>query len=322
LNLNRSKKFAAGMSIASNTTLVIGKLIVGILINSVSVISEAVHSGIDLMAAVVAYVAVKESGKPPDKRHPFGHGKAESLSGFFEGLLIFLAIVIIVYQAILKIISGAQIGEPDYGLWIMGVSALLNFFVSRQLFKVSKKSESIALEADALHLSTDVITSAGVFVGLLLIKITDWHILDPLVALAVAVVIGRAAYDIVKRSFRDLMDEGLSENEQTAIEKVLRDHSGSFIGFHDLRSRKTGTVREIDLHLVQSQDISLAEAHKVCDHIEGEILKVVPNAHVTIHVEPFEADSDETKKKCRDEQGNLLSHIFGHEKKADKRPGE
>jgi cation diffusion facilitator family transporter len=316
LNLDRSKKFAAGMSIASNTTLVVGKLIVGILINSVSVISEAVHSGIDLMAAVVAFIAVKESSKPPDKRHPFGHGKAESLSGFFEGLLIFLAIIIIVYEAIIKIVKGAEIGQPDLGLWIMGLSAFLNFIVSRQLFKVSKKSESLALEADALHLSTDVLTSVGVFVGLLLIKITDLHILDPLVALGVAVVIAHAAYDIVKRSFHDLMDEGLSEQELSAIELVLKDHSGYFIGFHDLRSRKTGNVREIDLHLVQSHDISLADAHKVCDHIEEEIIKAIPKAHVTIHVEPLETDCDETKEKIRHEQRNLLSHIFYHEKKS------
>jgi cation diffusion facilitator family transporter len=318
LNLDRSKKFAAGMSIASNTILVTGKLVVGILINSVSVISEAVHSGIDLMAAVVAFIAVRESSKPPDKRHPFGHGKAESLSGFFEGLLIFLAIIIIVYEAILKIVTGAEIGEPDWGLWIMGISAILNFIVSRQLFKVSKKSESLALEADALHLSTDVLTSMGVFVGLLLIKITDLHILDPLVALGVAIVIARAAYDIIKRSFNDLMDEGISEQELSGIERVLEDHSGSFIGFHDLRSRKVGTVREIDLHLVQSHDISLADAHKVCDHIEEEIIKAIPNAHVTIHVEPFEADSDISLEKCRHEQGNLLSHIFGYEKKTEK----
>jgi cation diffusion facilitator family transporter len=319
LNLDRSKKFAAGMSIASNTILVTGKLVVGILINSVSVISEAVHSGIDLMAAVVAFIAVRESSKPPDKRHPFGHGKAESLSGFFEGLIIFLAIFIIVYQAIEKIIRGGEVGKLDLGLLIMGVSALLNTIVSRQLFKVSKKSESLALEADALHLSTDVLTSAGVFLGLLLIKITGLNILDPIIALMVAVVIGHAAYDIVKRSFHDLMDEGLSESELSAIEKVLVDHSGSFIGFHDLRSRKVGNVREIDLHLVQSHDISLADAHKVCDHIEEEIIKAIPNAHVTIHVEPFEADSDVSLEKCRHEQGNLLSHIFGHEKIADKK---
>jgi cation diffusion facilitator family transporter len=317
LNFDHSKKFAAGMSIASNTILVAGKLIVGILINSVSVISEAVHSGIDLMAAVVAFIAVRESSKPPDKRHPFGHGKAESLSGFFEGLLIFLAIIIIVYEAIIKIVKGAVMGQPDLGLWIMGISALLNFIVSRQLFKVSRKSESLALEADALHLSTDVLTSVGVFVGLLLIKITDLHILDPLIALGVTVIIGHAAYGIVKRSFQDLMDEGLSENEQAEIEKVLKDHSGYFIGFHDLRSRKTGTIREIDLHLVQSREISLSDAHKVCDHIEEEIIRAIPNAHVTIHVEPLETDCNETIEKIRHEQRSLLSHIFHQEKKQE-----
>jgi len=292
LNLDKRKKLAAGISIASNSILVIGKFIVGFLIGSVSVISEAVHSGIDLVAAIVAFVAVREAGKPPDKAHPFGHGKAESISGFFEGLLILIAIVIILKEAIHKIVVGSQIEQVDLGLLIMGLSAVLNFFVSRNLFAVAKKSESLALEADALHLSTDVFTSLGVFIGLLLIKITDIHILDPLFAIAVALFIAHAAYDIIKRSIRDLMDERLSDDEFNAIETVLDEHNELFIDYHDLRSRKSGNKREIDLHLVQRRDILLAEAHDVCDHIEDEIVKIIPGAHVTIHVEPGEPFDD------------------------------
>jgi cation diffusion facilitator family transporter len=322
LDSNRSKKIAAGMSIASNSILMVGKLVIGILINSISVISEAVHSGIDLAAALVAFIAVREAGKPPDQQHPFGHGKAESISGFFEGLLIFLAIVIIVYEAIHKIIRGTEVGELTLGLWIMGISAALNAIVSRRLFQVSRKTESLALEADAVHLSTDVLTSIGVFLGLLLIKLTGFHLLDPIIALCVAVVIGHAAYNIVRRSFHDLMDERLSEKELSTIEKVLNEHSGFFIGYHDLRSRKVGNVRELDLHLVQSRDISLAEAHKVSDHIEEEIARVIPNAHITIHIEPFETDCEISMEKCRREQGNLLRHIFRHERSAKKERGE
>jgi cation diffusion facilitator family transporter len=297
LNLEKQKKLAAGFSIASNTALVVGKLIVGLMINSVSVISEAVHSGIDLVASVVAFFAVRESGKPPDKEHQFGHGKAESLSGAFEGLLIFLAIAIIINEAIHKMVKGSEVGSLNLGLVIMGISALLNTLVSRQLFKISKKSESLALEADALHLSTDVLTSIGVFIGLLLIKFTGIHILDPIIALGVAIVIGRAAYDIMRRSFKDLMDERLSEAEHAAIEKVLHEHSSHFIDFHDLRSRKSGNIREIDLHLVQRRDIKLGDAHEVCDRIEAEISKIIPKAHITIHVEPFEAETGDEKNK-------------------------
>lgn len=292
MNLDKRKRLAAAISIASNTILVIGKFVVGFLIGSVSVISEAVHSGIDLIAAVVAFVAVRESGKPPDKAHPFGHGKAESISGFFEGLLILIAVVIILKEAIHKMVVGSQVEELNLGLLIMGISAVLNFFVSRNLFAVAKKSESLALEADALHLSTDVYTSLGVFAGLLLIKITDIHILDPIFAMAVALFITHAAYDIIKRSIRDLMDERLSDNEADAIETVLAEHKELFIDYHDLRSRKAGSKREIDLHLVQRKDIPLADAHAVCDHIEDEIVKIIPGAHVTIHVEPGEPDDD------------------------------
>jgi cation diffusion facilitator family transporter len=298
MNIDQKKKFTAGLSIASNTVLVIGKLIIGVSINSVSVISEAVHSGIDLMAAIVAFIAVRESCKPPDKQHPFGHGKAEGLSGAFEGLLIFVAIAIIVYKAVLKIIHGSEVERVDMGLIIMGVSALINIIVSRQLFKVAKKADSLALEADALHLSTDVFTSLGVFAGLLLLKLTGFHLLDPLIALGVAVVIGHAAFNIMRRSFRDLMDERLSDFELEKVEHVLEEHRPIFVGFHDLRSRKAGNQREIDLHLVQCRDINVGEAHKVCDHLEEEMKNKIPRVHVIIHVEPCDHECEDEGIPC------------------------
>jgi cation diffusion facilitator family transporter len=312
MDINQQKKFTAGLSVASNTILVVGKLIIGIIIGSVSVISEAVHSGMDLVAAVIAYFAVREAGKPPDKLHPFGHGKAESISGAFEGLLIFIAIIIIAYQAIHKLIIGSEVVSLNLGLFIMAISAILNTIVSRQLFKVAKKSESLALEADALHLSTDILTSAGVFFGLLLIRITGFNILDPIIALCVAIVIGRAAYDIIKRSVKDLMDESISDVELSIIRDILNTHRSLFIDFHDLRSRKTGNIREIDLHLVQSKEISLDEAHKVCDHIEEELKAKIPRVHITIHVEPFEDDIDKGLISTSFIQGNIFSHIFRH----------
>ena len=311
MTLNQKKKFTAGLSVASNTILVIGKFVIGISINSVSVISEAVHSGMDLIAAIIAFFAVRESGKPPDHEHPFGHGKAEAISGAFEGLLIYVAIAIIVYEAIAKIVKGTTVASLDLGLLIMAVSAIMNTIVSRQLFKISRKTESLALEADALHLSTDVLTSVGVFAGLLLIRITHLHILDPLIALGVALVIGHAAYGIIKRSIRDLMDEKLSSDELEVIEKVLREHSPHFIGFHDLRSRKSGNIREIDLHLVQCRQVNLADAHRVCDHLEEELHREIPLAHLTIHVEPCEEDCEEYTGTCKVDIDEIKSHISG-----------
>ncbi|SYZ72649.1 putative cation efflux protein [Candidatus Zixiibacteriota bacterium] len=309
---DRAKQNTAALSVASNTTLVVGKLIVGLAIGSISVISEAIHSGIDLIAAIVAFFAVRESAKPPDREHPFGHGKAESLSGAFEGLLIFVAIVIILYEAAQKIIGRGVVEKVDLGLVVMGISAAMNFVVSRRLLRVAKETDSLALEADALHLSTDVFTSLGVFAGLLLIKLTGWHILDPLIAIGVAVVIGHAAFGILRRSVRDLMDEKLSDDETDIIVKILDEHRPHFVGFHDLRSRKSGNRREIDLHLVQCRFIDLENAHKICDHLEEELVKKIHHAHVTIHVEPCDDDCDGDPTHCQIDLNRFRSHLSGH----------
>jgi len=309
VTLDQRKQFTAGLSVASNAVLVLGKLVIGFWINSVSVISEAVHSGIDLVASIIALVAVREASKPADHEHPFGHGKAESLSGAFEGMLIFVAIVIIVYEAAKKILHGAEVLRVDWGLLVMGVSALMNAFVSWQLYRVAKKADSLALEADAIHLSTDVFTSLGVFAGLLIIRITRLQILDPLIALGVAVVIGHAAYNITKRSVRDLMDEHIPEDEVAAVENVLNEHYRQFVGFHDLRSRKSGAHREIDLHLVLCRYTHLDEAHAIADHLEEELKKRIPKAHVTIHMEPCDRNCQEYQDRCEIEREKLEAHL-------------
>jgi len=314
MEANKQKRYVAGLSVASNTILVIGKFVIGFAIGSVSVISEAVHSGIDLIAAVVAFFAVRESSKPPDRAHPFGHGKAESISGAFEGLLIFLAIAIIVMEAVKKIIHGGEVESVRLGLVIMGISALLNAIVSRQLLKVSKKTESLALEADALHLSTDVLTSLGVFAGLLLIELTGLHMLDPIIALGVAIVIGHAAYGIIRRSLGELMDEGLSENELKIIEKIMEEHRPYFLDFHDLRSRRSGNQKEIDLHLVQCHLMNIQEAHDICDHLEEELKNKIPRAHIIIHVEPCEGDCPDDMSNCKFDPRAISSHISPKEK--------
>ncbi len=311
MTLEQRKKFTAGMSVASNAVLVLGKLVIGFWINSVSVISEAVHSGIDLVASIIALFAVREASKPADHQHPFGHGKAEAISGAFEGMLIFVAIVIILYEAIKKILHGAEVVRVDWGLLIMGVSAVMNTLVSWQLYRVAKKTDSLALEADAVHLSTDVFTSLGVFGGLLLIRITGLHILDPLIALGVAVVIGHAAYNIIKRSVKDLMDERVPEEELAVIESVLAEHTRHFVGFHDLRSRKSGSSREADLHLVLCRRTPLEEAHAVADHLEEELRKKIPKAHITTHMEPCDRDCLEYQNRCDIEREKLEAHLSG-----------
>ncbi|HSQ93419.1 MAG TPA: cation diffusion facilitator family transporter [Methanoregula sp.] len=289
-SLDRLKQNTARLSVLSNTGLVLMKFIVGFALGSVSIISEAIHSSMDLIAAVIAFFSVRKSAEPPDAAHSFGHGKFEDISGFIEALLIFVAAILIIYEAVTKLFSHtAEEFRPDLlavGIAVMGISALANWYVSHRLFAVAKESESIALESDAWHLRTDIYTSLGVFAGLVLITLTGNPIFDPLFALAVAVVIMKAAYDLTKRSFSDLSDHSIPEADEKRIREVICEHSSIYAGFHDLKTRRSGPEIFIEFHLVVPGDISVTQSHDLTDHLESDLNTEYPRATVTIHVEP------------------------------------
>ncbi len=295
-----SKQGVATLSVASNTFLVAVKLAVGISIGSVSVISEAVHSGIDLLAAIMAFLAVRTSAQPPDEGHHFGHGKVESLSGAAEAMLIFVAAVLIVGEAVQKLLHGVELQTVDLGIAIMALSAVLNTVVSRQLLRVARATGSAALEADGWHLTTDVLTSIGVALGLVAVRLTGRSELDPLIAIGVALFICKAAYDITLRSVRDLLDTSLPAEEQATIHRVLDSHSegGEVVGYHRVRSRKVGAERHVDLHLVVKRDATVQESHALCDHLEDDLRDALGPSSVSIHVEPCEADCPRCDPPC------------------------
>jgi len=287
--MNAVKVATARISVASNTCLVVLKLAVGLAIGSVAIISEAVHSGIDLVAAVVALLSVRKSGEPPDEDHSYGHGKFEDISGLFESILIFVAAGIIVYEAVGKILFGEVGIEPGFlpaGMAVMALSAVVNWAVSRRLMGVAKASGSIALESDAWHLRTDVYTSLGVLAGLILIRLTGIPWIDPVVAIGVAVLIMKAAYGLTRRSFADLIDQRLPDRDEDRIRAIISEHYSTCVGFHALRTRRSGPEQFIDLHLVVRRDLSVEEAHDLTDHLEQDIRTEFPRASVTIHVEP------------------------------------
>jgi len=287
-----TKTSAAGLSILSNSILVALKLTVGIIMGSVSVISEGVHSAVDLLAAIIAFFSIRAAAKPADEEHEFGHGKIENISGSVEALLIFLAAVLIIYEAVVKIINRAK---PEFlvaGIGIMAFSVVANFFVSRFLHKIANRTDSVALEADAWHLTTDVYTSLGVLVGLAVVEITHWYILDPIIAIGVALLIFRAAWNITRKSMGGLVDVRLPPAEEDIIAASITEHLGEITGFHELRTRKSGSQRYIDLHLVLPKSVTLEEAHKLCDHLEGDIKSKLSNGLVTIHCEPCEQEED------------------------------
>lgn len=287
------KTQVASLSVASNTFLTLTKVIVGLVSGSVSILSEGIHSGIDLVAAFIALFAVKESGKPADSCHTYGHGKIENVSGTIEAALIFVAALMIIVEAIQKIQeiiygNGGHVSDLGLGLGllIMGFSAIINSIVSSRLMRVAKRTDSVALEADALHLRTDVYTSLGVFFGLLLMKITGWAIIDPIIALGVALMIIKAAIDLTKKAFAPLVDVSLPDEEREVIIEVLQFYADEFIEFHKLRTRKAGAERHIDLHLVVAKYTPVVDVHELCDKIEKEINERLHVTFALIHAEP------------------------------------
>src|SRR5659263_144071 len=284
----------ARLSIYSNSLLLILKLAIGFFLSSISVLSEALHSGIDLLAAVIANYSVRKAGQPADDEHKFGHGKFENVSGTIEAILIFIAAIIIIYKA-----SDSIINEPDIknefigiGIVVMGISAAVNFYVSRKIMKVAKRAESIALEADAYHLTTDVYTSVGVFIGLVLIQITGYSIFDPVMAIIVGIIILKASYDLTRRSVSGIMDVKLSDTEEEIIKSIIHDHYSQYAEYHNLRSRMSGAERFVDLHLVVPKNQNVVDAHDFCDHLEKEIKEKIANLSILIHIEPCKTECE------------------------------
>lgn len=281
-----NKVHTARLSVFSNIFLVILKVIVGIISGSVSIISEAAHSAIDLVASLIAFFSVRVSNMPPDKEHPYGHGKIENVSGVVEGLLIIIAAIWIVYHSIHSLIANEPVQYLKWGVVVMIVSAVVNFFVSRRLYKVAKETDSIALEADALHLKTDIYTSVGVAAGIGLIWITGWHILDPVIAILVALIILSEAYNLIRSAFNPLLDNSLDQDEVDTITEIIGEFTNDCIGYHHLRTRKSGPYKYIDFHLEVPDNMTVKESHDLCDRLEERLKEKISAVDINIHVEP------------------------------------
>ncbi len=304
---SKLKQQTARLSVLSNTLLVVLKLFVGIATGAVSIVSEAAHSAVDLIAALVAYFAVKKSSKPPDSQHAYGHGKIENLSAAFEAVLIVVAALWIVYESVQKINSPHAPEFLEYGLAVMALSVVVNYWVSNKLYTVARLTGSHALEADALHLKADIWTSVGVFIGLVVIKITGLYWLDPVIAIAVAVIVFKAGFNMTMKSVYELTDVTLPEVEEEEIREIVHSHP-AVIDFHQLRTRRSGSFRLIDMHLILRKDMHLDKAHAVCDEIEVLIKKRFEPCDVIIHLEPcdyydngFGACPVDCREKCKHE---------------------
>jgi cation diffusion facilitator family transporter len=290
--IRRKKIWVVKLSVASNSLLVVFKLIAGFMIGSVSVLSEAIHSGIDLAAALIAYFAVRSSGKPADREHRYGHGKYENISGFIEAILIFAAAAWIIYEAVHKLRNPQPIETIGWGILVMAVSSFVNMAVSSMLFKIGNATDSVAIKADAWHLRTDVYTSMGVMGGLTLIWFFSFFFhdhdllwIDPVVAICVALLIVKAAYDLTMQSLGDLLDISLPAEQDTEISRVIKAQSG-VISFKNLRTRKAGATKFVEFDLVVDRAASVEAAHAITDRISEALEASLGSVHATIHIEP------------------------------------
>lgn len=287
MNIATEKKFAAALSITSNTLVFLFKIVAGILSGSISIISEAIHSVSDFLASVLTFFAVTRSSEPADKEHPFGHGKYEDMSGFIEGGLIILAGIYIIYESSKKLIYGYELkSEPLLGIAAMGFAVLANFLVSQYLFYVAKKSDSVSLKADGEHLRTDIYSSLGVLVGLILIKYTGLAILDPIIAIIVALIIFKAGFEISKETLNNLLDSSISDEDIKKIENIIENNQ-VIKGYKNIKGRKSGQYKEVELTLLFNEDMKIKCCHNICDQIECEIKNEIENASIVIHPEPI-----------------------------------
>jgi cation diffusion facilitator family transporter len=278
----------AFLSIAAAVVTIGMKTVAWRLTGSVGLLSDALESLVNLVAAIITLVMLIVAAKPPDDEHAYGHGKAEYFASGAEGALILLAAVGIGWTALARLLSPQPLEQVGWGVVVSTGASLVNLVVSRVLLAASKRHHSIALEADAHHLLTDVWTSAGVLSAIGLVAISGWNILDPIIALVVAAQIVWTGVKLLRRSALGLLDTALAPEEQEALRKVLARHEGPELQFHAVRTRQAAARRFISMHVLVPGGWTVRQGHERAELIEGEVRAVIYNATVFTHLEALE----------------------------------
>ena len=283
------KKFVYLSIVAALLTITL-KLAAYFLTNSVGLLSDALESCVNLVAAVVALIMLNLAEKPPDEHHEFGHNKAEYFSSAIEGGLIVLAAFSIIWSAVPRILHPQPLENVGLGLLVAVGASLINLIVSIILIKNGKKNNSIILEADGKHLRTDVLTSAGVLIGIALVKLSGWLVLDGIVAIGVAINIIWTGYQLLRRSASGLLDTAVSKDETDKINQVLDKYKQQNIVFHSLMTRESGQRKFISVQLQMPGKLTIHQGHTLVEEIEKDIRNLFPDAHTTVftHLEPVE----------------------------------
>jgi cation diffusion facilitator family transporter len=283
----RERTHAAAVSIVSNTLLITLKLFAGAVTGSVAILTEAIHSSVDLIASLIAFFSVRQAEEPADAGHRYGHEKFENVAAAAEGVLILVGSGVIIYASAHALVQGPQLESLGFGIGVVAFASLTNLLVSAWLFRRARETDSAALEGDAAHLRTDAYTSLGVLVGLALVHWTGLEWLDPAVALVIAGAIVVTGLQLVTRSWRVLVDEALPDEELAAIRQAIEDFGrDEVVGYHQLRTRRAGARRYVDLHVQFRRGTTLEAAHDIAHQLQNEIAQHLRGADVLIHLEP------------------------------------
>ena len=278
----------AWLSIAAAVLTIALKAAAYLVTSSVGLLSDALESIVNLVAAIVALIALTVASKPPDEGHTYGHGKAEYFSSATEGLLILVAAVGIIVTAVRRLIEPLPLERLGIGIVISTIASLVNLGVALVLLRAGRRERSITLEADAHHLMTDVVTTGGVIAGVGAVALTGWTFLDPLLAIAVALWIVRNGVLIVKRSISGLLDASISKRDLARVEAILDSYRERNVHWHALRTRQGGARIFVTVHVLVPGEWSVRRGHELLEEIEARIRGALGNTHVLTHLEPVE----------------------------------
>ena len=281
------KQRTAALSVLSNSTLILLKVIAGTVTGSVAILTEAVHSSIDLVASIVAFISVRKADEPADESHRYGHEKIENLAAAIEGILILVGSAAITFEAIRHLVGHGRVQTVGIGIAVVGFSLVVNVFVSARLSRTARQTGSPVLEGDAVHLRTDALTSVAVLVGLVAVKLTGAQWIDPVVALVVGAAIVVTGVKLLTRSSRVLVDESLPAGQVELIRLAVEAFGPrGVVGYHELRTRQAGARRYVDLHVQFVAGTSLEDAHRTAHELQDTIAERLHGSDVLIHLEP------------------------------------
>ena len=286
----RRRLGAARFSLACAAALAAAKFVVGILSGSLGVLSSAFDSLGDIFMSAVNLVSIRKSLEPADTSHPYGHGKVETLATAFQGAVIGATAIWVIREGIVRLAARRVPESADAGIAVMAIGVVASWFISIRIRREGEETGSTALVANSLQFRTDVYSNAGILLSLALFRLTGWAWLDPGIALLVGLYIAKTAAKILLDAIQDLVDRGLPRETVVRVERIIDSHRPLIVGFHDLRTRRSGSEKHVDFHVVVCRQFLLEDAHRVADHIEKEVGHALGNARVVTHIDPCEIE--------------------------------